>query len=105
MEVDNEFLNLLRKRLPISRVVGQHFRLMQTGGEYQATCPFHRNFEQSLVVSDSYGFFHCSVCETHGDIVGFTIRFSHMTYAEAVVDLAILAGFQPSLPMTPERIH
>ena len=51
------FLDELRARLPVSRVVGRKVRLVQRGQEHTGLCPFHNEKTPSFTVNDRKGFF------------------------------------------------
>ncbi len=86
------FLEELRARLPLSDVVGKRLRLVRAGREFQAPCPFHNEKSPSFTVNDAKGFFHCFGCGAHGDVIGFVMRHDHLTFPEAVEQLAGVAN-------------
>jgi len=98
------FLDELRGRLALSAVVGKHLRLVRAGREYKAPCPFHNEKTPSFTVNDQKGFFHCFGCGAHGDVIGFVMRYHHLSFPEAVEQLAGEAGL--AVPQdTPEERH
>ena len=92
MAVPPAFLEELRARLPLSEVIGRRLRLVRAGREFAAPCPFHNEKTPSFTVNDQKGFFHCFGCGAHGDVVGFVMRYDHLTFPEAVESLAAAAG-------------
>jgi DNA primase len=94
MTVPSGFLDELRTRLPVSEVIGRHIRVIRTGREHKALCPFHHEKTPSFTINDDKGFFHCFGCGAHGDIVGFTMRYQHLSFIEALENLAGQAAMQ-----------
>ncbi len=92
MAVPPAFLEELRARLTLSEVIGRRMRLARSGREFSAPCPFHNEKSPSFTVNDQKGFFHCFGCGAHGDVVGFVMRYDHLTFPEAVESLAAVAG-------------
>jgi DNA primase len=92
MTVPPAFLEELRARLPLSEVIGRRLRLVRSGREFAAPCPFHNEKSPSFTVNDQKGFFHCFGCGAHGDVIGFVMRHDHLSFPEAVESLAGLAG-------------
>jgi DNA primase len=92
MTVPSGFLDELRNRLPVSEVIGRHIRVIRTGREHKALCPFHHEKTPSFTINDDKGFFHCFGCGAHGDIIGFTMRYQHLSFVDALESLAGQAG-------------
>lgn len=103
MPLPSGFLDELRSRLPVSQVVGRHVRLVRSGREHKACCPFHKEKTPSFTVNDDKGFFHCFGCGAHGDVVGFVMRHDHMSFPEAVEALAAQAGLSVPAASPEER--
>ncbi|CAK0778015.1 DNA primase [uncultured Gammaproteobacteria bacterium] len=97
------FLDELRARLPLSEVAGRRIRVVRTGREFKACCPFHNEKTPSFTLSDQKGFFHCFGCGAHGDIIGFVMRHDNLSFPEAVEVLAGLAGMQVPRASPEER--
>ena len=97
------FLDELRARVPLSRVIGRKVswdaRKSNTGkGDYWAPCPFHQEKSASFHVDDRKGFYYCFGCHAKGDALTFLRETQNLSFMEAVESLAQEAG----LPM-PDR--
>jgi DNA primase len=101
MTIPSGFLEELRHRLPVSEVIGRHIRVIRTGREHKALCPFHHEKTPSFTINDDKGFFHCFGCGAHGDIIGFTMRYQHLSFIDALETLASHAGM--ALPALDPR--
>ena len=69
-------------------VVGSRVQLTKAGREYKACCPFHTEKTASFWVSPEKQFYHCFGCGAHGTALRFLMDYDHMSFPEAVEDLA-----------------
>ena len=103
MSLPPGFLDDLRARVPISRIVGRKVtwdlrRSNQAKGDWWAPCPFHGEKTASFHVDDQKGFYYCFGCHAKGDALSFLRDAEGMGFMDAVAVMASEAG----LPM-PER--
>nr|WP_010394795.1 DNA primase [Paracoccus sp. TRP] len=103
MSLPPQFLDEIRARVPLSRVIGRKVvwdlrRSNQAKGDWWAPCPFHGEKTPSFHVDDQKGFYYCFGCHAKGDALTFLREAEGMGFIEAVEFLAAEAG----LPM-PER--
>jgi len=89
-----EFLEELRRRLPLSGVVARRVRLAKKGRELEGLCPFHNEKTPSFFVNDDKAFYHCFGCGAHGDAISFVINTEGLSFPEAVEKLAEEAGLE-----------
>jgi DNA primase len=73
-------------------VVGSRVPLTKAGREYKACCPFHTEKTASFWVSPEKQFYYCFGCGAHGTALRFLMDYDHMTFPEAVEDLAARLG-------------
>ena len=97
------FIDELRTRLSLSRVVGRKVmwdskKSNQGKGDMWAPCPFHQEKSASFHVDDRKGFYYCFGCHAKGDAISFVQETENVGFMEAIQILATEAG----LPM-PER--
>jgi DNA primase len=97
------FLEEIRNRLPVSGVVGGRIRITRAGREFKGCCPFHKEKTPSFYVNDDKQFFHCFGCGAHGDVIGFVMRHDHLSFPEAIENLAGQAGLQVPRDTKVER--
>ncbi|MBV0890441.1 DNA primase [Paracoccus sp. Z118] len=103
MSLPPGFLDELRNRVPISRIVGRKVtwdlrKSNQAKGDWWAPCPFHGEKTASFHVDDQKGFFYCFGCHAKGDAVTFLREAEGMGFMDAVAVIASEAGMQ-----MPER--
>ena len=92
MAFDPVFLDELRARTPIAAVVGRKTRLVRSGRQFKACCPFHGEKTPSFYVYDDH--FHCFGCGVHGDAISFVMQAEGRSFLEAVEGLAGEAGLE-----------
>ena len=92
--IPQDFINDLIDRADIAEVVGRRVQLKKAGREFKACCPFHDEKTPSFTVSPGKGFYHCFGCGAHGTAIGFLMEFDHMSFVEAVENLASTMGVE-----------
>ncbi|PZO66559.1 MAG: DNA primase [Paracoccus denitrificans] len=103
MSLPPGFLDELRARVPISRIVGRRVtwdlrKSNQAKGDWWAPCPFHGEKTPSFHVDDQKGFYYCFGCHAKGDALNFLREAEGMAFMDAVAVMASEAGMQ-----MPER--
>lgn len=78
----------------IVRLIGEHVALKPRGREFVGLCPFHPDKNPSMCVVPAKQIFHCFVCQTGGDALGFAMKFHKMEFREALEFLAERAGIE-----------
>ena len=97
MSLPPSFLDEIRARVPISRVIGRRVswdlrRSNQARGDWWAPCPFHHEKTASFHVDDQKGFYYCFGCHAKGDVLTFLREAEGLGFMEAVAQLAGEAG-------------
>ncbi|MHB8535184.1 MAG: DNA primase [Sulfuricaulis sp.] len=90
--IPKQFIDELLTRTDIVDVIDARVPLKKAGKDYKACCPFHEEKTASFTVSADKQFFHCFGCGVHGTAVGFLMDYEHMSFVEAVEELARRAG-------------
>lgn len=88
------FIDDLLDRLDIVDVVGARIDLRKTGKNYSARCPFHNEKTPSFSVSPDKQFFYCFGCGAGGNAIGFVMDHDHLSFPEAVENLARHCGME-----------
>ena len=76
MSISPAFLDELRARVPVSRIVGRKVtwdlrRSNQAKGDWWSPCPFHGEKTASFHVDAQKGFYYCFGCHAKGDALTF----------------------------------
>ena len=82
----------IKSRLNITDIIGSRITLKKAGRNFKALCPFHNEKTPSFVVSPDRQIFHCFGCGKGGTVFDFVMEYHHIDFAEALEDLAQLAG-------------
>ncbi|MEU6738517.1 DNA primase [Streptosporangium sandarakinum] len=93
--ISDDDIALVRERSPIADIVGEHIQLRNAGGgNLKGLCPFHDEKSPSFNVTPARGYWYCFGCGEGGDVITFVRRLEHLSFAEAVEQLANRAGIQ-----------
>ncbi|MFC3166466.1 DNA primase [Paracoccus fontiphilus] len=103
MSLPPGFLDEIRNRVPISRVIGKKVvwdlrKSNQARGDWWAPCPFHQEKSASFHCDDQKGYYYCFGCHAKGDAIKFLRDADGMEFIEAVKLLAAEAGLQMPEP-------
>lgn len=106
--IPEKFIDELLTRVDIVDVVDARVPLRKAGKDYKACCPFHEEKTPSFTVSQDKQFYHCFGCGENGSAITFLMKYEHLSFPEAVEDLAARAGlsvpramgdtYSPSIP-------
>jgi len=103
MTLGPQWLDELRARLTWSAVIMPSVKLVKSGREYKACCPFHNEKTPSFWVNDEKGFYHCFGCGAHGDAIRFLTDHRGLPFMDAVKELATKAGMEVPAPDPQSR--
>ncbi len=91
--IPQPFIDELLRRVDIVDIIDSRVPLKSAGrGEYKACCPFHEEKTPSFTVSTDKQFYHCFGCGEHGTAVGFLMNYAHLSFVEAIEELAAHVG-------------
>ncbi|HUO38764.1 MAG TPA: DNA primase [Mycobacterium sp.] len=84
----------IRERIRIEEVVGDYVQLRRAGADsLKGLCPFHDEKSPSFHVRPNHGHFHCFGCGEGGDVYAFVQKIEHVSFVEAVEQLADRIGY------------
>ena len=93
--IPQPFIDELLGRIDIVDIIDARVPLKSSGrGEYKACCPFHEEKTPSFTVSTDKQFYHCFGCGEHGTAVGFLMEYAHLSFVEAIEELAAHASIE-----------
>jgi len=90
--IPQHFIDELVARADIIEVIGTRVPLKKAGKEFKGCCPFHDEKTPSFHVVPDKQFYHCFGCGAHGTALGFLMDYDHLSFVEAVEELAARAG-------------
>lgn len=86
--------DLVKERVDIVQVIGEHVPLKKAGRIYKALCPFHTEKTPSFTVDPDRRTYKCFGCSEFGDVFTFLEKREGLTSAEALERLAERAGVE-----------
>ncbi len=92
--IPQSFIDDLVSRADIVDIVNARVTLRKAGREFSACCPFHNEKTPSFTVSREKQFYHCFGCGAHGTAIGFLMDYNHMTFVDAIEELASNLGLE-----------
>lgn len=90
--IPQPFIDDLLGRIDLVDVIESRVTLKKAGREYKACCPFHNEKTPSFTVSPTKQFYHCFGCGAHGTAITFLMEYEHLSFVEAIEELASRAG-------------
>lgn len=96
------FLDDLRTRADIVRLVQERVPLRRSGATFKGLCPFHGEKTPSFHVNGDKGFFHCFGCGAGGDVFKFVEMTEGLGFPDAVRHVAQREGVDVPELDTPE---
>ncbi len=88
-------ITAIREQTRIEEIVGDYVALRRAGADsLKGLCPFHDEKTPSFHVRPNHGHFHCFGCGEGGDVYSFLQKQEHITFVEAVQQLADRIGYQ-----------
>jgi len=88
------FIDDILARTNIVEVIDARVPLKKAGTNYKACCPFHNEKTPSFSVSETKQFYHCFGCGESGSAVRFLMEYEHLSFPEAVEELARNLGLE-----------
>ncbi|MBZ2190097.1 DNA primase [Alcanivorax sp. JB21] len=92
--IPEAFVQDLLARTDLVELIDARVPLKKTGRNYSACCPFHNEKTPSFTVAPDKQFYYCFGCGAKGNAVGFLMEYEHLSFPEAVKQLADKAGVE-----------
>jgi len=93
-KIPQSFIDELVNRIDIVDVIDARVPLKKAGKDYTACCPFHNEKTPSFTVSQNKQFYHCFGCGEHGTAIGFLMEYEHLSFVDAIEELAEKANME-----------
>ena len=92
--ISSDTIQQVMERTDVTALIGEYTRLERRGDEWWGCCPFHNEKTPSFKVDPSKGLYYCFGCHEGGNTVDFVCNMEKLSYREAIVFLAKLAGVE-----------
>ena len=98
--MNQDFIERVREAADIIDVISQYVNLKRSGKSYRGLCPFHPDRTPSFFVDPEKGVYHCFGCGASGNVFRFIMEMEHITFQEALLNLARRYGIE--IPQRPQ---
>jgi DNA primase len=92
--IPREFIDEVLAYTDIVELIDSRVPLKRAGSNHMACCPFHGEKTPSFSVSQAKQFYHCFGCGESGDAIRFLTEYEHLSFVEAVEELAQMSGLE-----------
>src|SRR5215203_988796 len=92
MLYDQYFIDDLKSRADLVRIVEMHVPLKKKGANWWGNCPFHGEKTASFSVSPQKGFYKCFGCGKGGSAYNFVMEIEGLNFPEAIKRVAEISG-------------
>ena len=99
MLYDQYFIDDLKNRADIVRIIQPYAELKKKGQNWMGCCPFHQEKTPSFSVSPAKGFYKCFGCGKGGSVYNFLMEMEGLNFPEAIKRVAEISGV-----MLPEPV-
>ncbi len=103
MLYDQYFIDDLKTRADLVRIIEPYAPLKKKGANWMACCPFHQEKTPSFSVNPGKGFYKCFGCGKAGTAFNFLMEMEGLSFPEAVRRVAEIAGVPLPEPVDDER--
>ncbi len=103
MHYEQHFIDDLKDRADIVRVIEPYAPLKKKGSNWMACCPFHEEKTPSFSVNPAKGFYKCFGCGKGGNVFTFLMEYAGMSFPEAIESVAQTSGVPLPEPVDDEK--
>lgn len=93
MSFDEGLIKDVLAHADIVDIISRFIDVKQKGKSFVALCPFHDDTTPSMQISKEKGIFKCFVCGTGGSAIKFVQEYKHISFFEALKEVAELSGY------------
>jgi DNA primase len=97
------FIDELKTRADIVRIVEMFVPLKKKGANFWGNCPFHGEKTPSFSVSPAKGFYKCFGCSKSGTAFNFLMEMEGLNFPEAIKRVADISGVMLPEPVDDEQ--
>jgi DNA primase len=97
------FIDDLKNRADIVRIIQPYAELKKKGANWMACCPFHQEKTPSFSVNPSKGFYKCFGCGKGGSVYNFLMDMEGLNFPEAIKRVAEITGVMLPEPVDDQQ--
>lgn len=94
MRISENSIKELLDAEDIVTVINDYANLRQSGRNFVAICPFHKEKTPFFTISNEKGLFHCFGCGAGGNVVSLLMKIEKLTFVDAIETLAKKFGIE-----------
>ncbi len=103
MLYEQHFIDELKSRADLVRIIEPYAPLKKKGANWMGCCPFHGEKTPSFSVTPSKGFYYCFGCQKSGTAFTFFMEMEGLSYFEAIKRVAEFSGIPLPEPVDDEK--
>ena len=88
-----DIANSVLAHCDIVEVISTRIKVIQSGRNYKAVCPFHDDTDPSLMISKEKQIFKCFVCGTSGNAISFIQKYDKVNFIDALKEVSKICGY------------
>ena len=92
MKDNVDYAKIIKAKINLVDFLSKDLRLIKSGSNYKALCPFHNEKTPSFTINQDKNSFNCFGCGVSGDIFSYVMEKYKIDFKEALKILAIEAG-------------
>ena len=97
------FIDDLKDRADLVRVIEPYAQLKKKGANWMGCCPFHQEKTPSFSVNPAKGFYKCFGCGKGGNVFSFLMEMEGLNFPEAIKRVAEMNGIPLPEPENDEQ--
>lgn len=97
------FIDELKTRADLVRIIEPYAPLKKKGSNWMGCCPFHQEKTPSFSVSPSKGFYKCFGCGKGGTAFNFVMEMEGLNFPEAIKRVAEISGIPLPEPIDDKK--
>lgn len=67
----------IKNKTSLSGVMGRYFNVHEiNSAQYRCRCPYHEDYDPSMLINEDKGYYYCFACGHHGDVLTFLCDLS-----------------------------
>ena len=105
MLYDQFFIDDLKNRADLVRIIEPYAPLKKKGANWMACCPFHQEKSPSFSVNPAKGFYKCFGCGKGGNAYTFLMEIEGLNFPEAVQRVAEMSGVPLPEPVDDKQFQ
>ena len=103
MLYEQHFIDELKNRADLVRIIEPYAPLKKKGANWMGCCPFHQEKTPSFSVNPSKGFYKCFGCGKGGSAFNFVMEIEGLNFPEAIKRIAEISGIPLPEPIDDKK--